>query len=345
MFEMHWPWLLALAPLPFLILLLPAQKKEDAALQVPFFNQVQNINVTHHNVRYKHRTRSLCLWLIWLSLLFAATKPQWIGEPTSMPNSGRDLLIAVDISGSMKIEDMSDQGNTINRLTAVKKVVGNFVEHRKSDRLGLVLFGTQAYLQAPLTYDRQTVNTLLQETEIGFAGENTSIGDAIGLAVKRLRARPDAQRVLIILTDGANTAGELQPLKAAELAAQEHVKIYTIGFGADEMIVNDGFFGARKVNPSQDLDEPTMKGIADKTGGQYFRARNLEELSEIHQELNRLEPIESDQETFRPVKNLFYWPLSLALLLSIGWAILTLLKNNNINNATNGIKTQRGVAQ
>lgn len=345
MFEMHWPWLLALAPLPFLILLLPAQKKEDAALQVPFFNQVQNINATHHNVRYKHRTRSLCLWLIWLSLLFAATKPQWIGEPTSMPNSGRDLLIAVDISGSMKIEDMSDQGNTINRLTAVKKVVGNFVEHRKSDRLGLVLFGTQAYLQAPLTYDRQTVNTLLQETEIGFAGENTSIGDAIGLALKRLRARPDAQRVLIILTDGANTAGELQPLKAAELAAQEHVKIYTIGFGADEMIVNDGFFGARKVNPSQDLDEPTMKGIADKTGGQYFRARNLEELSEIHQELNRLEPIESDQETFRPVKNLFYWPLGLALLLSIGWAILTLLKNNNINNATNGIKTQRGVAQ
>lgn len=345
MFEMHWPWLLALAPLPFLILLLPAQKKEDAALQVPFFNQVQNINVAHHNIRNKQRTRSLCLWLIWLSLLFAATKPQWTGEPTSMPNSGRDLLIAVDISGSMEIEDMQDQGKTINRLMAVKKVIGNFVEARKSDRLGLILFGSQAYLQAPLTYDRQTVNALLQETEIGFAGKDTAIGDAIGLAIKRLRTRPDAQRVLIILTDGANTAGETQPLKAAELAAQEHVKIYTIGFGADEMIINDRFFGAQKVNPSQDLDEATMRGIADKTGGQYFRARNLEELSDIHQELNQLEPIVHDQEMFRPVKNLFYWPLGLALLLSIGWAILTLLKNNNINNATNGIKTQRGVAQ
>jgi len=346
MFEMQWPWLLALAPLPFLIMLLPAQKKEEAALQVPFFNQVKNINVTNHSIRHTHRTRSLCLWLIWLSLLFAATKPQWTGEPISQPNSGRDLLIAVDISGSMKLEDMHYQGKEINRLTAVKKVVGDFVENRKSDRLGLVLFGTQAYLQAPLTYDRQTVNALLQETEIGFAGENTSIGDAIGLAVKRLRARPDAQRVLIILTDGANTAGELQPLKAAELAAQEHVKIYTIGFGADEMIVNDGFFGARKINPSQDLDEPTMRGIADKTGGQYFRARNLEELGEIHQELNRLEPIESDQEMFRPVKNLFYWPLSFALLLSIGWAILTLLKEHNANTVTNSTKTTTsGVAQ
>jgi len=337
MFEIHWPWLLALTPLPLLMLLLPAQKKQEAALQVPFFNQVQDIKVNSHSIRNKDRARSICLWLIWLSLLIAAANPQWIGEPTGMANSGRDLLIAVDISGSMKIEDMKDQGHPITRLAAVKKVVGNFVENRKSDRLGLILFGTQAYLQAPLTYDRQTVNTLLQETEIGFAGENTSIGDAIGLAVKRLRARPDAQRVLIVLTDGANTTGELQPLKAAELAAQAHVKIYTIGFGADEMIVDDGFFGARKVNPSQDLDEPTMRGIADKTGGQYFRARNLEQLSEIHQELNRLEPIDSEQEMYRPVKNLFYWPLCFAFLLSVGWAVLTLLKQKNSSILNAGV--------
>jgi Ca-activated chloride channel homolog len=329
MFDMQWPWLLTLAPLPLLMRLIPAQKKEEAALRVPFFNQVQYMNAQSHRVSIKNAGRIACLWMIWLCVLLAAANPQWVGEPISMPNSGRDLLMAVDISGSMKIEDMKDKGQAINRLTAVKKVVGNFVQTRKTDRLGLVLFGTQAYLQAPLTYDRQTVNTLLQETEIGFAGENTSIGDAIGLAVKRLRARPDAQRVLILLTDGANTAGELQPLGAAELAQQEHVKIYTIGFGADEMIVDNGFFGARKVNPSQDLDEPTMRSIAEKTGGRYFRARDLEELSEIHEELNRLEPIESEQEMFRPVKDLFYWPLGFALFISFFWAIYEILKNHS----------------
>ena len=320
MFDMQWPWLLALAPLPLLMYFFPAQKKEDAALRVPFFQRIKNLQTDYHHRRVNNIAGSLGLWAIWLCTLFAAANPQWVGEPISMPSSGRDLLIAVDISGSMKIEDMKDKGQAITRLAAVKKVVGNFVENRKSDRLGLVLFGAQAYLQAPLTYDRSTVNTLLQETEIGFAGLETAIGDAIGLAVKRLRNRPDAQRVLIVLTDGANTAGELQPIRAAELAQQEHVKIYTIGFGADEMIVNDGFFGSRRVNPSQDLDEPTMRAIAEKTGGQYFRARNLEELGEIHNELNRLEPIESEQEMFRPVKDLFYWPLAIALLISFAWA-------------------------
>jgi Ca-activated chloride channel family protein len=261
-----------------------------------------------------------------------------------MPNSGRDLLVAVDISGSMKIEDMQYQGQAIQRVDAVKMVVGDFVKNRKSDRLGLVLFGTQAYLQAPLTYDRQTVNTLLQEAQLGFAGEQTAIGDAIGLAIKRLRTRPDAQRVLVVLTDGANTAGELEPIKAAELAEKEHVKIYTIGFGADEMIVNNGFFGSRKVNPSADLDEPTMQAIADKTGGQYFRARNLEELHEIHQTLNRLEPIESEEEKFRPIKSLFYIPLAAALLLSLCWAFASVIRHARTNNINHSVSQQQGVA-
>ena len=337
MFELQWPWLLALLPLPILIILLPAQKKEDAALRVPFFTHVKTLETKTNSFRSQKRASALLLWLIWASLVFAAANPQWIGEAISMPNSGRDLLIAVDISGSMKIEDMKFQGRAIRRLDAVKMVVGDFVKNRKSDRLGLVLFGTQAYLQAPLTYDRQTVNTLLQETEIGFAGDQTSIGDAIGLAIKRLRARPDAQRVLIVLTDGANTAGELEPIKAAELAEKEHVKIYTIGFGADELVVNNGFFGSRVVNPSADLDEPTMRAIADKTGGQYFRARNLEELGDVHQMLNRLEPIESDEEKFRPVKSLFYYPLIAALLLSFAWSLATVVRTGRTARQTQGV--------
>jgi len=337
MFELQWPWLLALLPLPLLIILMPAQKKEDAALRVPFFAQVKNLETKTHSLRSQKRASALLLWLIWASLVFAAANPQWIGEPVSMPNSGRDLLIAVDISGSMKIEDMKYQGRAIRRLDAVKMVVGDFVKNRKSDRLGLVLFGTQAYLQAPLTYDRQTVDTLLQETEIGFAGDQTSIGDAIGLSIKRLRARPDAQRVLIVLTDGANTAGELEPIKAAELAEKEHVKIYTIGFGANEMVVDNGFFGSRVVNPSADLDEPTMRAIADKTGGQYFRARNLEELGDVHQMLNRLEPIESEEEKFRPVNSLFYYPLIAALLLSFAWALSSVSRSGIDTQKTQGV--------
>jgi len=320
MLEFQWPWLLLLIPLPLFIRLLPAQKQEDAALRVPFYRSAAALQESQTLRSSKAPVKYLVLWCIWLCTLIAAANPQWLGEPVSLPGSGRDLLMAVDISGSMQIEDMSYQGQTINRLQAIKVVVGDFVRHRKSDRLGLILFGTHAYLQAPLTYDLTTVDQLLQETQIGFAGEKTAIGDAIGLAVKRLRARPDASRVLILLTDGASNSGELTPQRAAILAQQENIKIYTIGFGAEEMIV-PGVFGARRVNPSQDLDEDTMREVAEQTGGQYFRARNLEELAQIHQELDRLEPIEFDEETFRPVRALFYWPLGLGFILSLLFAL------------------------
>jgi len=214
-------------------------------------------------------------------------------------------------------------------LSVVKQVVGDFVVRRESDRLGLVLFGSQAYLQAPLTFDRSTVNTLLQEAQLGFAGEKTAIGDAIGLAVKRLRLRPESSRVLILLTDGANTSGEVSPLKAAELAKQEHIKIYTVGVGASEMTVPGLFgsnFGARRINPSVDLDETTLKTIAESTGGRYFRARNPEELNNIYAILDTLEPVEQNDEVFRPVRSLFYWPLALAFISSLLLVCVHLLR-------------------
>ena len=319
MLELQWPWLLLLLPLPLLARLLPAQNRQEAALRVPFYRSAAALQQSDSLHGRKGALQYLLLWTIWCCCVLAATNPQWVGDPVSLPGSGRDLLMAVDISGSMQIEDMSYQGQSINRLQAIKVVEGDFVQRRKSDRLGLILFGTQAYLQAPLTYDLNTVDQLLQETQIGFAGEKTAIGDAIGLAVKRLRERPDASRVLVLLTDGASNSGELTPQRAAALAKQEHIKIYTIGFGADEMIV-PGLFGARRVNPSQDLDEDTMREVADATGGQYFRARNLEELDAIHHELDRLEPVEFDEETFRPVRALFYWPLAAAFILSLLFA-------------------------
>lgn len=321
MFEMHWPWLLLLAPLPLVMAFIPAKKRIEAALRVPFYQHASQLEQRSKLGINKRPAKLLALWLIWICCLFAATNPQWVGEPTSMPSSGRDLLMAVDISGSMEQTDMAIAGRRVTRLMAVKKVIGDFVVRRNSDRMGLILFGAQAYLQAPLTYDRKTVNQLLQEAQIGFAGRETAIGDAIGLAVKRLRDRPDASRVLVLLTDGANTAGQLSPDKATELAQQAKIKIYTIAFGAESMEV-PGIFGSRTVNPSRDLDEPTMANIAEKTGGKYFRARNLEELDNIHRELDRLEPIEMETETFRPVQTLFYWPLAIAFLLSLLLACL-----------------------
>jgi Ca-activated chloride channel family protein len=316
MFEMQWSWLLWLAPLPLLMAVIAPKKRVEAALRVPFYQHASQLEQQNRFGTSKRPATLLSLWAIWLCCLFAATNPQWVGEPTSMPSSGRDLLMAVDISGSMEQTDMVFNGRRINRLMAVKKVIGDFVTRRTTDRLGLILFGAQAYLQAPLTYDRDTVNQLLQEAQIGFAGRETAIGDAIGLAVKRLRDRPDASRVLIVLTDGANTAGVLAPDKATELAQKAGIKIYTIAFGAESMEV-PGIFGSRTVNPSADLDEGTMMSIAEKTGGKYFRARDLDELDRIHRELDRLEPIEMNAETFRPVQTLFYWPLGFAFLLSL----------------------------
>jgi len=221
----------------------------------------------------------------------------------------------VDLSGSMEEQDFVINKRSVDRLTAAKMVAADFINRRVGDRVGLILFGTQAYLQTPLTFDRKTVMTLLNEAVIGLAGDNTAIGDAIGLAVKRLKSEQANSRVLVLMTDGANTAGEVSPLKAAELAAANHLKIYTIGIGADEMIVRS-FFGNRKINPSVDLDEKTLIKIAESTGGQYYRARNTDELNNIYMRLDELEPVEKDKQYFRPRSELYYWPLSLALALA-----------------------------
>lgn len=332
MFEMQWPYFLLLAPLPLAMKFIPAKKRIEAALRVPFYQHASQLEQNNRLSIGKRPAKLFALWTMWLCCVFAATDPQWVGEPMSMPSSGRDLLMAVDISGSMEQTDMALNGRRITRLMAVKKVIGDFVTRRNTDRLGLILFGAQAYLQAPLTYDRQTVNELLQEAQIGFAGRETAIGDAIALAVKRLRDRPATSRVLVLLTDGANTAGVLAPDKATELAQKANIKIYTIAFGAETMEV-PGLFGSRTINPSRDLDEPTMVAIAEKTGGKYFRARNLEELDQIHRELDKLEPIEMEAETFRPVQTLFYWPLGIAFILSLMMAAITAWQNRAVTPA------------
>jgi Ca-activated chloride channel homolog len=315
MIHFEWPWLLLVLPLPLLVRwLFPARMTvEQAALKVPFLDDFSDAETK--SVTQNKKWPLLLASIAWVLLVLACTRPQWLGDPIEQAVSGRDLMLAVDLSGSMEVQDFFINKRAVDRLTAIKYVASDFINRRVGDRLGLILFGSQAYLQTPLTFDRKTVMTLLDESVIGLAGDNTAIGDAIGLAIKRLKNQPADSRVLILLTDGANTAGEVTPLKAAELAAANKLKIYTIGVGADEMIVRS-FFGNRKVNPSTDLDENTLVKIAESTGGRYFRARSADELNNIYMLLDQLEPIEKDKQFFRPRTDLFYWPLALALLLT-----------------------------
>jgi Ca-activated chloride channel family protein len=316
MIDFAWFWMFLALPLPWLArrFLPPAPDAAGAALRVPFLDELEGLPAAQ-----RPKSADLIrLWLAaaaWMLLVAAAARPVWLGDPIEQGVSGRDLMLAVDLSGSMEIADFILDGQKVDRLTATQKVAGQFIERRVGDRVGLILFGERAYLQAPLSFDRKTIHTLLDEAVIGLAGDKTAIGDAIGLAVKRLRDNPAGQRVLILLSDGANTAGTVSPLQAADLAASAGLRIYTIGIGADEMVIRD-FFGSRKVNPSQDLDEPTMRGIAEKTGGRYFRARDTAELEEIYRLLDQLEPVERDKRYYRPQTELYPWPLGAALVIA-----------------------------
>lgn len=315
MFEFAWPWVFLLAPLPWLLrLLLPPADSGDAALRVGFLDELQALSGRRARAALPSWRQQAPLVLLWALLLCTAARPQWVGEPLPLPASGRDLLLAVDVSGSMDYADMQWDDEPISRLELVKRLLGDFIEGRRGDRVGLILFGSQAYLQAPLTFDRHTVRTWLDEAMIGIAGKNTAIGDAIGLAVKRLRQRPAQSRVLVLITDGANNGGEIDPMVAAQLAADEGVRIYAIGIGADPQ--QSGAFGSFGFS-ALDLDETSLRAITDVTGGEYFRARNQAELTQIELTLDRLEPVAQQPTLARPALALYAWPLALALLGSL----------------------------
>lgn len=337
MIILKWIPLLLILPLPWILrALLPRASSHDSALlRVPFFTSVNDMaNRRERNRSGSSRSFRLLLILIWVLLVIAAAGPQYIGEPVSITSKARDLMLAVDVSESMRATDLQLKGERVDRLTVVKIVLDEFIERRTQDRMGLILFGTSAYLQTPLTFDRKTLKQLLNESSIGIAGQSTAIGDAIGLALKRLQDRPTDSKVLILLTDGQNRAGEIQPLQAAELAAQKGLKIYTVGVGA-EFVMTPGLLGtgigARRLNPSADLDEKTLTEIANITGGRYFRAKSTESLKHIYDMLDELEPVDADPETFRPIRALFHYPLGLALLLSVAIALYTVIRNYSIH--------------
>ncbi len=318
MFEIANQWIIALLPLPLIIwALIPSAKpRQTAALRIPFYQQIQDLQSQASHQSHQFKFSLWVLFLVWCLLVFAASGPRWVGKAVELPRSGRDVMLAIDISGSMNTPDMMLYNKRVNRLQAIKSIAGQFIADRQGDRVGLILFGTKAYLQAPLSFDRNTVNVLLDDATIGLAGPQTAIGDAIGMAIKRLKKYPKDDRILVLLTDGANNAGNVTPLSAAKMAAKYNVKIYTIGFGADRAVVQS-MLGPQVINPSSDLDENALRQIASLTGGQYFRAKDTKGLQQIYDHLNKIEPAAKDHELFRPIEPLYQWPLGAAFVLSV----------------------------
>lgn len=320
MIQVAYPWVFLAIFLPFIVrYLFPAAKGEQSsALKVPFFSQLQQ-TFAHGDSSGKPKALSSLKYLallIWVLMVISGAGIQWLGKPLTLPQSGRDLLMAIDLSGSMQTPDMqTSSGQTETRIDVVKRVANQFISGRTGDRLGLILFGSRPYLQTPLTFDRKTVGQMLNDATLGIAGPQTAIGDAIGLSVKQFLSYPGDSKALVLLTDGGNNAGVMQPLAAAKLAAQEHIKIYTIGLGASQMAI-PGIFGTQIVNPSSDLDIDSLKQIAQITGGEFFRAEDGAALSDIYARINQLEPVKSDAITIRPVTPLYPWTLGVALGLS-----------------------------
>jgi Ca-activated chloride channel homolog len=311
MFHLAWPWMALLLPLPWILLRMRRTAEPGgAALYLPFAASVPG-PVPGATLP---RSALALLAAVWTLLVLAAMRPQWLGQPLPVPTTGRQILLAIDCSGSMATEDMGGA----SRLEVVQIIGGRFIEQRRGDQIGLILFGTRPYLQAPLTTDIATVRQFLDQAVVGIAGPQTAIGDAIGLAIKQLRQRAHTggasmhQSVLILLTDGGNDAGVMPPLEAARLAAQTGLRIFTIGVGAP---AQQSLFGFTTGNT--DLDVGLLKKIASITGGEYFRAANPEALQAVYHRIDELEPTVGHKQWLRPAAEWFTWPLALALLLSV----------------------------
>lgn len=315
--DFAWPWIFALLPLPWLVRRLVRPVSPGQALRLPHAFLTWNLS----GGVLSCRTASWLLALGWLALLVAAARPQRVGPPQAQTHSGRAMLLAVDLSGSMQIPDMMLGGQALSRFGAVEAIAGDFISRRNGDELGLVLFGTHAFLVTPLTYDLTAVRAQLQSAAVGLPGTETAIGEAIAVAVKRLAALPAQARVLILLTDGVNNTGSISPEDAARAAKAAGVRIYTIGIGAERMRV-PGLFGEREVNPSADLDADMLAAIAHETGGQFYRATDGGELAKAYRAIDALEPMPQHGRPWRLRHELFRAPLVLAgacLLLGMLW--------------------------
>ena len=313
MFKFVYPVISFLVFLPLLF-----QKKQNKiqALKLPL-GFIKSESKTTFAIQNKTNFWHYLAILSWIFMVSAAMRPQWIGEPIFLQREGRDLMITLDLSASMEIEDMKINGDPISRFMLVKKVLSEFIQKREGDRLGLVLFADKPYLQSPLTFDRHSLAIFLAETQLGLVGVKTAIGDALLLSVKKLIDDVNSHKVIILVTDGENTAGTTSPIEAVELLKKANIKLYTIGVGSEELEQRVGLWSKRTINPSEQLDkvEGLFRELSQSTGGDYFRAKSTEELVQIYKQIDQLEPVEIEQKSWKPISELYYIPLSIALFL------------------------------
>lgn len=306
-FEFAYPYIALLAPLPIIIYwLLPAIKNRSSALKNPVFNR--SVIVTNQIPKKASfiKKRGVIAWIItyciWLLLLVGLASPQLVGKPELVVKTSRNFLILADLSFSMAQNDWNVDGNQSTRWKAVKNIMHDFVDKREGDRMGLVFFASNAYIQAPFTSDLGTIQTMLEEADVGMAGQMTNIGKAITKGMDLFERDSIKKKVMLLLTDGVDSGEEILPLDAAAIARNDSTVIYTIGIG----------------NPANsDLDERTLKEISEITNGRYFRAMDTKQLDSISIVLDQLEPIEYEEENYKPRTLLFYYPLGAAILLGL----------------------------
>jgi Ca-activated chloride channel family protein len=312
MLTVAYPWLLALLPLPLVLrYLLPRHQEPQAALRVPFFDRLAAVlgggTADQPAPGHRRRLQWALLMFAWLCLVAALTRPQWLEAPVSQDLPMRDLLLAVDLSGSMDTPDFSDpSGATIERLDAVKQVLTGFLQQREGDRVGLILFGSAAFVQAPFTEDLAVVQELLDEAQVRMLGPRTMLGDAMGLAINLFERSEVDERVMIILTDGNDTGSLVPPERAAEIARDQGITVHTVAIG-DPQAAGE-----------QALDEATLSKVADITGGGYYRAQDRDALASIYTELDRLNPRQVETLSYRPRTELYTWPLGVLLMVALG---------------------------
>lgn len=289
MFRFLYPWVLAALALPLGLALLDRLRQGRSYLRFPLTSALKPLYRRRDGLWMKVNP-----WLLYLALaclIVGLARPQRGRAETEVTSEGIDIMLAIDASGSMAAMDFKLDGEAVNRLVVVKKVVSEFIREQKGDRLGMVVFGEEAYTQCPLTLDYDVLTQLLDHVEIGIAGDGTAIGDGLALAVKRLKDLPGKSRVVILLTDGRNNAGSVSPEKAAEIAKTFGIKVYTIGIGTQGPVPfpQPGIFGSRLVYVNLDMDEETLQKIADTTGGKYFYATDTKKLEAIYKEIGQLE--------------------------------------------------------
>jgi Ca-activated chloride channel family protein len=311
MLSFAFPWLFLLLPLPWLVRrFLPAYREPRAAVRAPFVGLLSSLSGESASAGEMVRSRTIAQWVLlalaWAAVVVALARPVWMDDPIVKELPMRDLLVAIDLSGSMDTEDFTDEaGGVTDRLTAAKQVLDEFLSRREGDRVGLIFFGSAAFVQAPFTEDLEVVRSLMDEAQVRMLGPKTSLGDAIGVAINLFERSRVEERVLIALTDGNDTGSMVPPVRAAEIARDEGVTIYTVAMG-DPQAAGE-----------QALDEKSLKTIAATTGGEYFRANDRAELDSIYNRLDELAPKQVESLSYRPQHELYFWPAGFALLLSV----------------------------